>query len=317
MKENKMTIQQGVAELAQEVRNAEDAGLRLVVVPTDSARLTVDYVTLLENASRAQRTDLSECNFDAPVAAATEQAIPEGYALVPEDMLSLKMIEAGEAVIAREKWEWNELWDALLAAAPAAPLATPADAGAGLTDDELDTALTVFDMGLGFALCHRDFSDTRAAIKELQKNFTAIRAMLAARQSPAPVTTEPAQSIDTPEFRRLITELQAAHSSKSSGRAWTNLIAHIDSKITAPADRDALNSKRWQFMMRIADNEEGPEFQAMQDANGGDDEFDDARPKSVQLEELADAAMAKCGFQPAASVRAADAAETRDVKGGE
>ena len=54
--------------------------------------------------------------------------------------------------------------------------------------DDLETALTVFDMGLGFALCHRYFGDTRNAIKKLQADFTAIRSMLAAapqEQAPA------------------------------------------------------------------------------------------------------------------------------------
>lgn len=45
--------------------------------------------------------------------------------------------------------------------------------------EELDVALTVFDMGLGFALCHRDFGSIRAAVKKLQEDFTAIRKMIA------------------------------------------------------------------------------------------------------------------------------------------
>lgn len=45
-------------------------------------------------------------------------------------------------------------------------------------DSNLQTALTVFDMGLGFALCHRDFAEMRNAVKKLQQDFTAIRAMV-------------------------------------------------------------------------------------------------------------------------------------------
>lgn len=48
-------------------------------------------------------------------------------------------------------------------------------------DKELADAMTVFDMGLGFALCHRDFSATRDAVKKLQEDFKEIRA-LALRQ---------------------------------------------------------------------------------------------------------------------------------------
>jgi len=61
---------------------------------------------------------------------------------------------------------------AALYAAPAQPVAVP--------DDDLQTALTVFDMGLGFALCHRDFGDMRNAVKKLQSDFIAIRALVAA-----------------------------------------------------------------------------------------------------------------------------------------
>lgn len=49
----------------------------------------------------------------------------------------------------------------------------------------------------------------------------------------------------------------------------------------------ARDAARWRFMMAIADNEEGPEFQEME--RQGDSKFDDARPKSVQLEEMVDA----------------------------
>lgn len=43
---------------------------------------------------------------------------------------------------------------------------------------ELETELTVFDMGLGFALCHSEFSDTRNAVKKLQSDFTKLRALI-------------------------------------------------------------------------------------------------------------------------------------------
>lgn len=48
-------------------------------------------------------------------------------------------------------------------------------------DGDLQTALTVFDMGLGFALCHRDAADVRIAVKKLQSDFVSICAMIAAR----------------------------------------------------------------------------------------------------------------------------------------
>lgn len=43
---------------------------------------------------------------------------------------------------------------------------------------KLNTALTVFSLGLDFALCHRDFDATRDAIKQLKKDFEEIRDML-------------------------------------------------------------------------------------------------------------------------------------------
>lgn len=54
-------------------------------------------------------------------------------------------------------------------------------APAGVPDgNELQTAITVFDMGLAFALCHSNFTDTRNAIKKLQADFNGIRDMLSA-----------------------------------------------------------------------------------------------------------------------------------------
>lgn len=50
--------------------------------------------------------------------------------------------------------------------------------GQTLPDDgelSLDQLMKVFDMGLGFALCHRDFLDTRNAIKKLQADFKVIQ----------------------------------------------------------------------------------------------------------------------------------------------
>lgn len=49
--------------------------------------------------------------------------------------------------------------------------------GRALPDGELslDQLMKVFDMGLGFALCHRDFTDTRNAVKKLQEDFKVIQ----------------------------------------------------------------------------------------------------------------------------------------------
>jgi len=49
--------------------------------------------------------------------------------------------------------------------------------GQALPDGELslDQLMKVFDMGLGFALCHRDFTDTRNAVKKLQEDFKVIQ----------------------------------------------------------------------------------------------------------------------------------------------
>jgi hypothetical protein len=68
------------------------------------------------------------------------------------------------------------------AAAPDRSRVNGNDAPAVL-DDELQALLTTFDMGLGFALCHRDFSDTRNAVKQLQRDFTEIRSALASQAS--------------------------------------------------------------------------------------------------------------------------------------
>jgi hypothetical protein len=56
--------------------------------------------------------------------------------------------------------------------------------------DDLETLLTTFDMGLGFALCHRDFADTRNAVKQLQEDFSAIRAAIAQRASVKAISFE-------------------------------------------------------------------------------------------------------------------------------
>lgn len=74
-------------------------------------------------------------------------------------------------------FEINEYGDSVPAATPAIQ-----QEGAAL-DADLQTMLTVFDMGLGFALCHRDFSETRNAVKKLQLDFTEIRAALASQAS--------------------------------------------------------------------------------------------------------------------------------------
>lgn len=70
-------------------------------------------------------------------------------------------------------------------AAAAAPAASSSAA-----PSDLQTALTVFDMGLSFALCHKDFGATREAVKKLQADFDAIQAMLAAPAASLAVLTD-------------------------------------------------------------------------------------------------------------------------------
>lgn len=79
--------------------------------------------------------------------------------------------------------------------------------------------------------------------------------------------------------------------------AWKHLVQiHAD---------DKLNADRFRFMMRVVDDETGPEFQAMESI--GADKFEDSRPKPEQFIELIDAAMDLCaGLQPAAQVPSAD-----------
>lgn len=67
--------------------------------------------------------------------------------------------------------------------------------------EELETALTVFDMGLSFALCHKDFGATRNAVKKLQADFNVIRSLIAAPVA-APVPEAKAeQSITDSDMR--------------------------------------------------------------------------------------------------------------------
>lgn len=77
------------------------------------------------------------------------------------------------------QWEIGKglIQDLLLAAQrDLAAQPTPAQGDAvPVGTDELTTMFTVFDMGLGFALCHHGFAETRNAIKDLQKDFTEIR----------------------------------------------------------------------------------------------------------------------------------------------
>lgn len=84
-----------------------------------------------------------------------------------------------EAGPLRNCYEWTELRRCINALGEYFA-AQPAEGSAQVASDDLKTALTVFDMGLGFALCHRDFGATREAVKKLQKDFEAIRARIAA-----------------------------------------------------------------------------------------------------------------------------------------
>lgn len=72
------------------------------------------------------------------------------------------------------RWgQWQKAWQAALASqAPAVQQGDAEDA------PELDALLTVFDIGLAFALCHRDFGDTRNAVKKLQQDFIVLRAAI-------------------------------------------------------------------------------------------------------------------------------------------
>ena len=49
-----------------------------------------------------------------------------------------------------------------------------------LLSDGLSTAIKVFDIGLGFALCHRDRDSMIEAVEKLQTDFTAVRNLIEA-----------------------------------------------------------------------------------------------------------------------------------------
>jgi len=117
----------------------------------------------------------------APSAAAGEQ-VPYGYVARAND---------GHETYFKERPTGfdNEKWRGLITVVPLfAAQPTPAQGDAvPVNSDALATMLTVFDMGLGFALCHHGFAETRNAIKDLQKDFTEIRIAVAnaTRQSSA------------------------------------------------------------------------------------------------------------------------------------
>jgi hypothetical protein len=59
-----------------------------------------------------------------------------------------------------------------------------------MKETDLETALNVFDIGLSFALCHKDFGPTRQAVKELQSDFKAIRALIPVQHNWIKLTNE-------------------------------------------------------------------------------------------------------------------------------
>lgn len=77
---------------------------------------------------------------------------------------------------------WAKCWAAYNFGMHRPAVAQPSEAA---QPGELQSLLTVFDMGLGFALCHRDFSETRNAIKKLQQDFTEIRIAISAAPTAA------------------------------------------------------------------------------------------------------------------------------------
>lgn len=111
-------------------------------------------------------------------------------------------------------------------------------------------------------------------------------------QSPAPVTAEPVQSIDTPEFRNLL-QAWADEASSNSELRFDALITHIDRHIApAPADRDAIRDQAHNSAIDAA-----AALVAACDKR--------ATPHGIAV----------AVRQLKRMERAADAAETRDVKG--
>lgn len=240
-------------------------------------------------------------------------------------------------------------WRAKIAAAVRA-LAAPADAGAGLTDERIDEiarekwvldgrdtegfAYIPFARAIEREVLARlstpgapvtashpsQIATTDAArgflVKWMKAHFPtdktfgdyiefgltgdfAFQLAKALEAAPAPVAAEPARSIDTLEFRKLLWEFHdIPNGSGFQNSAFDALVAHINSKLPAPADRDAI---RDQALEEAAEACEGsicaccwPE--GTQDA---------AAHAAVEIRALK------------SMERAADAAETRDAKGGE
>ncbi|MBQ5963185.1 hypothetical protein [Massilia sp. ZL223] len=341
----------------------------------------------------------------APVAA-TEQAIPEGWKLVPveptpEMIAAMQFSGDIDIAIGHAQFYMDAEKDyaAMLAAAPAAPLATPADAGAGLTpldyraqgreealqiilgqdpedpfsdcvgssanadagdysshwkEDELRKLLHIGDrkhdaydraeamywqargeldeakrmmsmaerapylMRLEKFLCSAGTQEAWDLLADLKREANSrlstpaapVTAYLAAElepatlvykasdigQSGAPVTAEPeawilqARSPEGDPWQNVTPEQYSAANAAGYETRMVPASPQLAAAHAAkPADEKC--AARWRFMMRIADNEEGPEFQAMQEVAGDGDDFKEGIPKSVQLEEMADAAM--------------------------
>lgn len=110
-------------------------------------------------------------------------------------------------------------------------------------------------------------------------------------ESVAP-TPSGSASVDTLEFRKLLNAAFAHRGVEGSKETVGNLIAHIESLIAAHVAGVRKDAERWRFMMRIADNDQGPEAQAMERLQLGRDPVESDRLASVQMEELIDAAMA-------------------------
>lgn len=115
--------------------------------------------------------------------------------------------------------QWQQAAAYAMSADNCAVQPTPAQGDAvPVNSDALATMLTVFDMGLGFALCHHGFAETRNAIKDLQKDFTEIRIAVAnaTRQSSADAVDAVACYFKEHQLRILCTALDLFESDTDS-----------------------------------------------------------------------------------------------------
>lgn len=221
-------------------------------------------------------------------------------------------------------WEYRsgaELDAAIDAAMGAAPLATPADAGADEQDQQQkecappfaapagqhdaseavhvgnsgDVVVNLRDYASNAGYSHNDYADTmRQAANVIEHLRAQFFHLLPAQTvvSPAPVTAEPAQSIDTLDFHNL---LRKCITSDDYPTHSARLIAYINRHFAtpAPADRDAIRDHAYEYAAALCDR---------------------FAKRDMHPTECAGAIRM---MKSKSMVRAADAAETRDVKGGE